>query len=64
VNHQKEIEKNGYEVLRGKSLIDYKLVYSKTFGNETDFVIKITHIFWYMSKMITVNKALFKGQNN
>lgn len=40
--HQKEIEKNGYVVLRGKSLIDYKLVYTKTFGNETDFVTKST----------------------
>lgn len=38
--HQKEIEKNGYVVLRGKSLIDFKLVYSKVFDNETDFVIK------------------------
>jgi len=40
--NQKEIEKNGYGVLRGKSLIDFKLVYSKTFGNETDFVTKST----------------------
>lgn len=40
--NQKEIEKNGYVVLRGKSLIDFKLVYSKTFGNETDFVTKST----------------------
>jgi len=41
-NHQKEIEKNGYVVLRGKSLIDFKLVYSKMFDNETDFVTKST----------------------
>ncbi len=40
--NQKEIEKNGYVVLRGKSLIDFKLVYIKTFGNETDFVTKST----------------------
>lgn len=40
--HQKEVEKNGYVVLRGKSLIDFKLVYTKTFGNETDFVTKST----------------------
>lgn len=39
-NNQKEIEKNGYVVLKGKSLIDFKLVYSKTFDDETDFVIK------------------------
>jgi len=38
--YKKEIEKNGYVVLRGKSLVDYKLVYSRTFDNETDFVIK------------------------
>jgi hypothetical protein len=40
--HAKELEKNGYEVLRGKRLIDYKLVYSNTVGNETDFVTKST----------------------
>jgi len=40
--YQKEIEKNGYVVLRGKSLIDFKLVYAKTFGHETDFVTKST----------------------
>ncbi|MCK3682792.1 hypothetical protein [Maribellus sp. YY47] len=40
--NQKEIEKNGYVVLRGKSLIDFKLVYSDVFGNETDFVTKST----------------------
>ncbi len=40
--HQKELERNGYEVLRGKRLIDYKLVYSDCFGNETDFVTKTT----------------------
>lgn len=38
----KELEKNGYEVLRGKRLIDYKLVYSNAVGNETDFVTKST----------------------
>jgi len=40
--HQKEIEKNGYVVLRGKSLIDFKLVYLNTFGNEIGFVTKTT----------------------
>ena len=38
--NQKEIEKNGYVVLTGKSLIDFKIVYSKVFDDETDFVIK------------------------
>lgn len=40
--YQKELAKNGYVVLKGKSLIDYKLVCSNTFGNETDFVAKTT----------------------
>jgi hypothetical protein len=41
-NHEKELAQNGYEVLKGKRLIDYKLVYSKTFGDEMDFVTKTT----------------------
>jgi len=40
--NEKELVKNGYEVLRGKSLVDYKLVYEQTFGNEMDFVTKST----------------------
>lgn len=40
--YQKELAKNGYVVLKGKSLIDYKLVHSNAFGNETDFVTKTT----------------------
>jgi hypothetical protein len=40
--HEKELAKNGYEVLRGKRLADYKLVYQKCFGNEADFVTKST----------------------
>lgn len=40
--HEKELAKNGYEVLRGKRLIDYKLVLSQMFGNEKDFVTKTT----------------------
>jgi len=41
-NNEKELAKNGYEVLKGKRLIDYKLVHTNTFGNETDFVTKST----------------------
>ena len=37
-----ELSRNGYEVLKGKRLIDFKLVYEKAFGNETDFVTKTT----------------------
>jgi hypothetical protein len=40
--NEKELAKNGYEVLRGKRLIDFKLVSSKGFGNEIDFVTKTT----------------------
>ena len=35
---------NGYEALKGKRLIDIKLVYEKAFGNETDFVTKMTEL--------------------
>lgn len=42
--YEKELAKNGYEVLRGKRLADYKLVHIKTFGNETDFVTKSTQL--------------------
>lgn len=38
--NQEEIEKNGYVVLTGKSLIDFKIIYSEVFDDETDFVIK------------------------
>jgi hypothetical protein len=40
--YEKELSKNGYEVLKGKRLIDFKLVISKDFGNEIDFVTKTT----------------------
>jgi len=40
--HVKELEKNGYEVLKGKRLINLKLVYSKVVGSEIDFVTKST----------------------
>ena len=40
--NEKEIAKNGYEVLRGKRLVDYKLAFQKHFGNEADFVTKTT----------------------
>ena len=40
--NEKELSKNGYEVLRDKRLIDIKLVLQHQFGNEIDFVTKIT----------------------
>jgi len=41
-NHEKELTQNGYVLLNGKRLIDYKIVYEKTFGRETDFMTKST----------------------
>jgi len=40
--YEKELVRNGYVVLRGKKLIDYKLVHAKTFGKEVDFLTKTT----------------------
>jgi len=40
--NEKELSKNGYEVLKGKRLIDFKLVLQYDFGNEIDFVTKTT----------------------
>jgi hypothetical protein len=42
--YEKELSKNGYEVLNGKRLIDFKLVVSKDFDNEIDFVIKTVRL--------------------
>ena len=40
--NEKELSKNGYEVIRGKRLIDFKLVASANFGTEMDFGTKTT----------------------
>ena len=40
--HSEELERNGYEVLRGKRLKDIKLSIKGTFGDEMDFVTKTT----------------------
>lgn len=40
--NETEITKNGYEVLRGKRLVDYKLAFLRHFGDEMDFVTKTT----------------------
>ena len=37
--NEKELSKNGYDVLKGNRLMDFKLVFSKTADNEIDFVI-------------------------
>jgi len=39
-NHEKELSKNGYEVIKGKRLIDFKLAVRKMNDNEMDFVMK------------------------
>jgi hypothetical protein len=41
-SHDQELRANGYEVLRGKSLQDLKLLLKASFGNEADFVTKTT----------------------
>jgi hypothetical protein len=38
-----ELRQNGYEVLRGKLLREYKIAAKRQFGNETDFVGKSLH---------------------
>jgi len=40
--NKEELTKNGYEVLTGNRLIDFKLVSSKSFGSEIDFTTKTT----------------------
>lgn len=40
--HARELERNGYEVLRGKRLMDFKLVVQNSVGAEIDFGTKTT----------------------
>ena len=40
MKNREELTKNGYDVLRGDHLIDFMLLSSRHFDNETDFVIK------------------------
>lgn len=42
VHHADELERSGYEVLRGKRLKEIKLSIKATFGDEMDFVTKTT----------------------
>ncbi|MEE9553950.1 MAG: DNA-binding protein [candidate division Zixibacteria bacterium] len=41
--YESELKQNGYEILRGKPLQDYKIAISEQFANETDFVGKSLH---------------------
>ena len=41
-SHDQELRANGYEVLRGKSLQELKILLKESFGNEADFVTKTT----------------------
>lgn len=43
LKYESELKQNGYEVLRGKSLQDYKLAVQEQYANETDFVGKKLH---------------------
>jgi len=40
--NEEELTKNGYEVLKGNRLLDFKLVASRDFGSEIDFATKTT----------------------
>lgn len=42
--NEKELSRNGYEVIKGKRLTDLKLVWHHQFGNENNFATKITVI--------------------
>jgi len=41
--YESELKQNGYEIVRGKSLQDYKIAINQQFGNETDFIGKSLH---------------------
>lgn len=41
--YESEIKQNGYEILRGKSLQDFKIAIKEQYDNETDFVGKKLH---------------------
>lgn len=41
--HESELKQNGYEILRGKSLQDFKISFKKQFVDETDFIGKSLH---------------------
>ena len=47
--NDKELQRNGYEVLRGKRLIDFKLAASAADVSEMDFGNKIPQLNGYMS---------------
>ena len=41
--HESELKQNGYEILRGKSLQEYKIALKEQFVDETDFIGKSLH---------------------
>lgn len=41
--HESELKQNGYEILRGKSLQEFKIALKKQFVDETDFIGKGLH---------------------
>jgi len=63
--HEKELSKNGYEVLKGKRLIDLKLVVGKMNVHENDFVNKVPQlgIFNFRSFNYKRNQLLVAKQN-
>lgn len=42
--YENELAKNGYEVIKGKRLAEFKLAVSQKYGHETDFATKVTKL--------------------
>ena len=39
--YNSDLTKNGYDIIRGKRLTDFKLVFAECFDGEMDFIVKI-----------------------
>lgn len=60
--HARELERNGYEVLRGKRLMDFKLVVQNSVGAEIDFGTKTTVLGIYNFRTL-LNIAMLLTDN-
>jgi len=43
INYESELEQNGYEILRGNSLQEFKIAAKKQYVDEIDFIGKSLH---------------------